>query len=375
MPRPERQRASYPKAPRPTISRERTLGSVARRRSLGSGRRGGGPTAGRRGGGPTAGRVRAGAEGGGKDQHQYQDRSTDHANLLLRSCQTIRRLRGGGFEDDAPVDDYELIDAGEGARLERFGHHIVHRKLPAASGEWRSPGRWADADLRFDRDRGWSGTGLEAARSGWNARVADLTFELRPTDAGQVGIFPEHAATLPWLRERVDAVPERPTVLNLFGYTGMATLALARAGAAVVHVDAARPTVAWARRNAALDDLADRPIRWLVDDAGAFVAREIRRGRRYDGVVLDPPTYGHGASGKAWRLETDLQPLLDDVRSLLTPTGWVLLTAHSEAIDADDLGAWLSRILGDVEIGELRLDATSGASLELGAFARGSGAS
>jgi 23S rRNA (cytosine1962-C5)-methyltransferase len=273
------------------------------------------------------------------------------------------------------VDDYELIDAGEGSRLERFGPHIVHRPHAAAIWDRRSPGRWRDADLRFDRDRAWSGTGLDEARDGWIVRIADLALELRPTDAGQVGIFPEHAAMLPWLCERVDTAPERPSVLNLFGYTGIVTLALAHAGAAVAHVDAARPAVAWARRNAALNDLAERPIRWLVDDARAFVAREIRRERRYDGVVLDPPTYGHGASGKAWRLEMDLKPLLDDVRRLLTPTGIVFLTAHTEAIDADDLGRWLSTVVGDVEVGQLRLDATSGAHLDLGAFARGRGAS
>ena len=232
------------------------------------------------------------------------------------------------------VDDYELIDAGDGARLERFGDRIVDRPHPAATGERRSPRRWADADLRFDRVSGWSGPGLKPARIGWTSRIADLAFELRPTPSGQVGVFPEHAAMLRWLSERVDAATERPSVLNLFAYTGMGTLALARAGAAVTHVDAARPAVAWARRNAALNELADRPIRWLVDDAGAFVAREIRRERRYDGVVLDPPTYGHGASGKAWRLEDDLEPLLADVRRLLSPNGWVLLSAHTEGIDA-----------------------------------------
>jgi 23S rRNA (cytosine1962-C5)-methyltransferase len=273
------------------------------------------------------------------------------------------------------VDDYELIDVGVGARLERFGRHIVHRPHPAASGERRSPGRWTDADLRFDRDLGWSGSGVEEARNGWIARIADLAFELRPTDAGQVGIFPEHAAMLPWLRERADASLDRPTIVNLFGYTGLTTLAMARSGAALAHVDGARPAVAWARRNAERNDLADRPIRWLVDDARAFVAREIRRERRYDGAVLDPPTYGHGASGKPWRLETDLAPLLKDIRRLLTPSGWVLLTAHAEAVDADDLGAWLSTVVDDIEVGELRLDATSGARLELGAFARGGGAS
>ena len=278
------------------------------------------------------------------------------------------------------MDDYEFLDAGDGARLERFGDQIVDRPHPAALGGRRLPRRWAEADLRFERESGWTGTDLEEARNGWTARIADLAFELRPTDSGQVGAFPEHAAMLPWLTERVDPesvdrLGERPSVLNLFAYTGMATLALSRAGAAVAHVDAARPAIAWARRNAALNDLADRPIRWLVDDAGAFVAREIRRERRYDGVVLDPPTYGHGASGRAWRLEDDLEPLLADVRRVLTPNGWVLMTAHTEHIDADDLGAWLSTVVDDVEIGELGLRAASGANLELGAFARGGGAS
>jgi 23S rRNA (cytosine1962-C5)-methyltransferase len=158
-----------------------------------------------------------------------------------------------------------------------------------------------------------------------------------------------------------------PAVLNLFAYTGLISLALAKAGASVVHVDAAKPSVDWARRNAALDALDDRPIRWLVDDARAFVARERRRGRRYDGVVLDPPTYGHGASGKTWRLERDLPPLLDDIQRILAQGGFLLLTAHSEALDPFTLGGFLGR---DVEIGELVISATSGTLLHLGAFAR-----
>ncbi len=290
-----------------------------------------------------------------------------------------------GFGDDAPVDGYELIDAGGSARLERFGEHVADRPHGGAHGERRAPDRWEDADLRFDRDGGWSGKGLAAASEGWTAGIDGHEMALRPTDAGQLGCFPEHAAMLPWLRERVelrrstapdDAPPVR--VLHLFAYTGLATLAVAAAGAGVAHVDSARPAVAWARRNAAANGLADAPIRWLVDDARAFVARERRRGSRYDGIVLDPPTYGHGASGRPWRLDTDLDPLLADCRTIVAPDGFLLLTAHTEHLGEDQLAGRLNLALrrgaGDIETGDLRLDATSGASLALGVYARWDGA-
>jgi 23S rRNA (cytosine1962-C5)-methyltransferase len=290
-----------------------------------------------------------------------------------------------GFGDDGPVDAYELIDAGGGARLERFGDHVTDRPHGGAYGERRASDRWEEADLRFDRDGGWSGPGLAEAGEGWTVTVGELDMGLRPTDAGQVGCFPEHAAMLPWLRERVEVrratAPENAPavrVLHLFAYTGLVTLAVAAAGAAVAHVDAARPAVAWARRNAAANALEDAPIRWLVDDARAFVARERRRGSRYDGIVLDPPTYGHGASGRPWRLDSDLDPLLVDCRAILALDGFLLLTAHTEHVGEDQLagrlGLALRRAAGDIETGDLRLEATSGARLGLGVFVRWDGA-
>jgi 23S rRNA (cytosine1962-C5)-methyltransferase len=269
--------------------------------------------------------------------------------------------------DDGPVEGYELIDTGAARRLERFGTHVVDRPHPGADGHRRAPDRWHEADLTFERDTGWGGQGLATARGGWVVDLEGLEFEARPTETGQVGLFPEHAATLPWLRDRIDEARERPDVLNLFAYTGLTTVALARAGAAVVHVDAARPAVEWARRNAARNGLEDRPIRWLVDDARAFVAREVRRGRRYLGAVLDPPTYGHGTSGKAWRLARDLEPLLDDVRRLLAADAFILLTAHSADLDARRLGGYLGEA---AEVGDLAITSTSGARLRLGAYAR-----
>ena len=263
---------------------------------------------------------------------------------------------------------YRLLDVGAGRRLERFGEHVVDRPHPAAEGTRRSPESWVEADLLFDREVGWSGPGLAAAQASWTTQLDALTLQLRPTDAGQVGLFPEHAEILPWILARArERERDRPNVLNLFAYTGLATLALAAVGVAVAHVDAAKPAIDWARRNAALNGLDDRPIRWLIDDVPAFVAREVRRGHSYDGVVLDPPTYGHGPSGKAWRLERDLPPLLDDIARLLRPDGFLVVTAHSAALDPFALGAFIG---SGVEVGELAIRATSGAVLPLGAFAR-----
>jgi 23S rRNA (cytosine1962-C5)-methyltransferase len=185
---------------------------------------------------------------------------------------------------------------------------------------------------------------------------------------------------LPWLRDRVTGLlggAETPAILHLFAYTGLATLAMAAAGAAVTHLDAARPTVAWARRNAQLSGLADRPIRWIVDDAVAFAQREIRRGRRYAGVVLDPPSYGHGPGTGAWEIERDLAPLLALIARLLDPQGFLLLTAHTPSFGADRLAATAGQALGrptaTLEAGELGLATEDGRRLVLGAFARTTG--
>jgi 23S rRNA (cytosine1962-C5)-methyltransferase len=269
--------------------------------------------------------------------------------------------------DDLVVDDYELLDVGGGARLERFGARIIARPHPAVTVDRVNPALWSRASMAFEPGRGWTG---EAGP--WIVGVAGLQVELRPTPTGQVGLFPEQAPSWDWLRGRVTPGMD---VLNLFAYNGAATLVAARAGASVVHVDASRPTAAWARHNAELSGLADRPIRWIVDDAAAFVAREVRRGRRYDGVVLDPPSYGHGPGSRAWRLEDDLAPLLDGCAQLTGgPDGFVLLTAHTPGFGPERLAEELARAIGvppsAIERGALRLTALTGATLELGAFAR-----
>ena len=275
------------------------------------------------------------------------------------------------------VDDYELIDAGDGARLERFGRHVVDRPHAGILAPRRTPDRWPQADLRFDRERGWSGTGLDTARTGWTCRTSGLTMNLRPTDAGQVGLFPEHAERLAWLTGEVAArrvAGDPVSILNVFAYTGLATLALARAGAAVTHVDASRPAVTWARENATANGLADRPVRWIVDDARSYARREVRRDRRYDGILLDPPSYGHGGRGAAWQLETDLPDLLATCTELLADDGFLLLTTHTEGYGPARLGSILRAAVGTRPglrhgMGDVGLKATSGAELDLGAYA------
>jgi len=269
---------------------------------------------------------------------------------------------------------YELLDAGDGRRLERFGDLVVDRPAPDAVEPRRDPPAWAGADLRYERDGGWLAAGEEVPAS-WELADGDLRFELRPTPTGQVGLFPEQASNRAWVRDVVASSGSEVSVLNLFAYTGAMTLSAAAAGAAVTHVDGARPAIGWARRNAALSALDDRPVRWIVDDIEAFVAREGRRGRRYDGVILDPPSYGHGAGGRSWKLADRLPDLLADCAALTGPRpAFVLLTAHTPGFWsgrlADELAAVYRRPVTDIDAAEMDLRARSGAHLRLGAYAR-----
>ncbi len=268
-----------------------------------------------------------------------------------------------------------LLDAGEGRRLERFGDWVVDRPAPTAVAWRRAPDSWNSADLRFDGGLGWllGGAPVEAAEvDPWTVEVDGLTMELRLTTSGGVGLYPEHRSNLAWLERQIGSRLQdgrAPTVLNLFAHTGLATLAAARAGAAVTHVDGARGVVAWARRNAELSGLADRPIRWIVDDAAAFVAREARRGRSYDGMVIDPPSFGH-AKGRRWHLEDELPRLLDACRAVATDDAFALLTAHTTGLDGSTLERWLGSAFpspaGRLDGSALKLEAESGARLDLG---------
>ena len=270
---------------------------------------------------------------------------------------------------------YAFLDAGDGRRLERFGEREVDRTAPGAIDPRQRPTAWGAADLRFDRSRGWSGRSDAAAA--WQLRLEGLTLELRATDSGGVGLYPEHLANAAWLERaiglRVSKGGEAPRVLNLFAHTGLLTLVAARVGATVTHVDAARGAVAWARRNAELSGLADRPIRWIVDDALEFVRREGRRGRRFDGILLDPPSYGHGGS-HPWRIETDLPELLEACNAVAAVDPFLLLTAHTTGLAADQLEGAVREafppLAKRVGIAALELRAESGATLRLGTAIR-----
>lgn len=272
---------------------------------------------------------------------------------------------------------YELIDCGGRRKLERFGERLLIRGEPKA---------WWQANPRVSA---WRRVQAEIADAGGNWKFrggpdraggmhyGDLVFETRLTDMSKhVGVFPEQEPHWRWLREKLQAARSR-RVLNLFGYTGAATLVCAAAGAKVTHVDASKPSIAWGRHNQALSGMDKAPIRWLLDDAFKFVAREIRRERQYDFILLDPPSFGRGPKGELWKVEHQLGPLLENIRKILNPArAAVVLTFYN--LEASSLmlrSLFLDQFPGgNLEYGELVLPCTgSDKILPLSLFARWEG--
>ncbi len=230
---------------------------------------------------------------------------------------------------------YELLDSGGFQKLERFGDVVLSR--PCAQAVWRQTlpaAAWQRATATFFRDGGNQWRGRERLPATWEISVDGTRFQLSSTDFGHLGIFPEQRDQWRRIREVCAAYRERhgraPRVLNLFAYSGGSTLAAAHAGAEVCHVDASKGMVDWARKNAALNGLEDRPVRWIVDDVTKFLEREQRRERQYDLLILDPPSYGRGTKGEIFKIENDLPPLLAHLGRLLSdqPLG-VLLSCHT----------------------------------------------
>jgi 23S rRNA (cytosine1962-C5)-methyltransferase len=263
-----------------------------------------------------------------------------------------------------PWADYELIDSGNGAKFERFGQHTLVR--PETQAIWTpnlSEREWLSADATFEKVRGEDGAGVWHQRrqfpEQWQMHHRDLTFWARLTPFRHTGVFPEHSAHWAWMRHQL-AGRRAPRVLVLFGYTGLSSLEAASAGAHVVHVDASKPSLRWAQENQQASGLMDRPVRWLIDDASKFVAREMRRDRRYDLILMDPPIFGRGPNGELWRLNEQLPGLVRECVGLLSdsPLG-VLISAYATNISAltlqNVLGAAMARYQGTTSAGELVL--------------------
>jgi len=259
-----------------------------------------------------------------------------------------------------PWADYGLVDSGGGRKLERYGRFRFVRPEPQAlwapaRADWRAQGEFVPGS---DEDGGGQWKFVEPVpRDGWPLGWEEVRFTAQTTPFRHLGFFPDMAPVWGWMRERV-ADLETPDCLNLFGYTGVGTLALAVRNARMVHVDASKKSVEAARANAALSGMADRPVRWIVDDAAKFVAREVRRGRRYDGILLDPPKYGRGPDGEVWRLEEHLPALIADCRRLLdAESRFLFLTVYAVRMSALAIGEMLAQAFADlpgtVEAGEL----------------------
>jgi len=216
--------------------------------------------------------------------------------------------------------DYEVLDTSDGEKLERWGKYILVRPDPQVI--WSTPRAdplWKKYDARYLRssEGGGKWDNLRLPER-WQVRYGALTFNVKPMNFKHTGVFPEQAVNWDFISRKIAAAGRPVSVLNLFAYTGAATLAAAAAGASVCHVDAAKGMVSWAKENAKSSGLEDKPVRWIVDDCGKFVEREIRRGRRYDAVIMDPPSYGRGPSGEIWKLEENLYPFVELVCQVLS---------------------------------------------------------
>ncbi len=277
--------------------------------------------------------------------------------------------------------DYGLVDSGDGRKLERYGPHRFIRPEPQALWlprleRWKSDGEFVPAS---DDDGGgrWQFAN-PVPQEGWPLAWNDVAFTAQCTPFRHLGFFPDMAPVWGWMGERLAGKPEAAT-LNLFGYTGVGTLALSAYGP-VTHVDASKKSVAQARANAALSGMEQRPVRWIVDDAAKFAAREVRRGKRYDGIILDPPKFGRGPEGEVWRLEDHLPGLIADCRKLLDEDSrFLFLTVYAVRMSSLALAGLLDEVFadlpgtiehGDLAVREDDLDGKSGRLLPTAIFAR-----
>ncbi len=273
--------------------------------------------------------------------------------------------------------DYELLDSGNGERLERFGKFVLVRPDPQCI--WKphlENDHWVRANAIFERtseDKGrWK---LKTSiPEKWEMKYKDLSFYAKLTPFKHTGVFPEQSVQWDFISEQITNAKQEANVLNLFGYTGLATLAAAKSGAKVTHVDASRSTIGWARENQELSKLNEAPIRWILDDAVKFVSREIKRGVKYDGIIMDPPIFGHGPTGELWKFSESFPPLLELCKNVLSSNPlFIVINAYAISSSALMLENMLKdlKLSGTIEVGELALpEKDSDRLLSTGIFGR-----
>lgn len=270
---------------------------------------------------------------------------------------------------------YELLDSGQGRKLEKFGDYVLDR--PSLGALWMPENRelWKKSQAIFTREGQNNWTGLDRLPSSWVVEASGIHFKLMPTDFGHVGIFPEQRPFWSWIEERVRTAGRPVSVLNLFAYSGGSTLAAAKGGAQVCHLDASKGMVAWARENASLNGLEKAPIRWIIDDVSKFLARELKRDRRYDAIIMDPPSFGRGSQGEVFKIEENLPSILAACSALLSKQPlFVLLSCHTPGLTGVGLSHLLDQMMkghsGTIDSGEMVLEGKAARSVPSGTFAR-----
>lgn len=259
---------------------------------------------------------------------------------------------------------YLLVDSGHGRKLERFGPYLLSR--PCSQAVWSpqlSDKEWDHADASFSREQENKWTHQRPLPLSWEIEVANLRFKISSTDFGHLGIFPEQQSFWEWIQTVIKPYVRtafKPRILNLFAYSGGSTLAAAKAGAAVCHLDASKGMVTWARENAKLNHLEQAPIRWIVEDVKKFLARERKRGSRYEGIILDPPSFGRGAKGEIFKIEDEIVGLLEDCRELLSDQPlFILFSCHTPGFSPLVMQHLMTQALyglkGTLEVGEMIL--------------------
>lgn len=268
------------------------------------------------------------------------------------------------------MDSYELLDSGNGRKLERFGQYTLAR--PCGQAVWRPtlPEEvWEKADGSFSREGGAEWQFIRSVPPSWVTTIDGIKMRMQPTDFGHIGIFPEQRPLWKKIRE----LSATARVLNLFAYSGGSTIAAAMGGGHVCHLDASKGMVDWARENAALNDLSSAPIRWIVDDVTKFLKREERRGSQYEGIILDPPSFGRGSKGEVFKIEDNIQPLLSLCRACLSSTPrFLLLSCHTPGFTPTTLHHLLEDTLGTkgaIESGEMLLSGTHARPVPSGIYA------